>query len=62
MIKNQQKQANKQIHFHQTDVVDVETGILTPSVLFSASFVFELSSEMFILTRCEALKMKSIIQ
>ena len=52
----------EQIHFHQTDVVDVETNILTPSLFFSASFVFEIFSERFKLLRCEALKMLSIIQ
>ena len=62
MIKKQQKHDIKQIHLHQTDVVDVETNILTPSVFFSASFVFEIFSERFKLLRCEALKILSITQ
>ena len=46
----------EQIHLHQTDVVDEETNILTSSVFFSVSFVFEVFSERFKLLRCEALK------
>ena len=61
-LKSNKNMIFEQIHFHQTDVVDVETNILTPSLFFSASFVFEIFSERFKLLRCEALKMLSIIQ